>query len=93
MITRQKIPMPSAFPVITTRYELNEETGCMEEKVIDASKVVLPDVETTELRSLLDAGVDVKRVNTKVIKGAQVVTDLSPAEIKQDNKGVNDEDE
>lgn len=93
MIARQKIPMPSAFLVITTRYELNEETGLMEEKVIDASKVVLPDVETTELRSLLDAGVDVKRVNTKVIKGAQIVTDLSPAEVEQDKKGVNDENE
>ena len=90
MIARQKIPMPAAFPIITTRYEVNEN-GQVEEKIIDASKVVLPDVDTTNLRALLDAGVDVKRVNTKVIKGSQIVTDLTPIETKTNNEGVNDE--
>lgn len=90
MIARQKIPMPVAFPIITTRYEVNENNQ-VEEKVIDASKVVLPDVETTDLRALLDAGVDVKRVNTKVIKGTQIVTDLAPAETEKKQEGVNDE--
>ena len=88
MIARQKIPMPPAFPIITTRYEVNENNQ-VEEKIIDASKVVLPDVETTDLRALLDAGVDVKRVNTKILKGTQIVTDLTPTETKQTKEGVN----
>ena len=90
MITRQKIPMPMAFPVVMTRYEVNENNQ-VEEKIIDASKLVLPDVETTDLRALLDAGVDVQRVNTKVIKATQITTDLAPAETETNDEGVDDE--
>lgn len=90
MIARQKIPMPFSFPVITTRYEVNENNQ-VEEKIIDMSKKVLPGVETTDLRALLDAGVDIRRVNTKVLKGSEFVTDLAPVETNQNDEGVNDE--
>lgn len=87
MVPRQKMAMPCAFPAYVTRLEVNEN-NLVEEKTYDLASVVLPDVETTDLETLIDAGVDVKRVNTKILNGNTVVTDLSE-EIKQE--GVNDE--
>ena len=91
MRPRQKMMMPFAFPAIQTRYQVNENNQ-VEELVIDGSKIKLPDVETTDLRALLDAGVDVERVNTKVLKGSQIVTDLSPDETKPNNEGVDNDE-
>lgn len=73
---RQKLFLGSPSSVVLPELRVNEKGG-VELKQIDQSKVVLPDTEVTELRPLLDAGVDVKRVNTKLFNSSAVVTDLS----------------
>lgn len=73
---RQKLFLGSPSSVVLPELKVNEKGG-VELKQIDQSKIVLPDSETTELRPLLDAGVDVKRVNTKLFNSSVFVTDLS----------------
>lgn len=73
---RQKLFLGSPSSVVLPEMRVNEN-GSVELKQVDQSKVGLPDTETTELRPLLDAGVDVKRVNTKLFGSSAIVTDLS----------------
>lgn len=73
---RQKLFLGSPSSVVLPELKVNEKGG-VELKQVDQSKVVLPDTEATELRPLLDAGVDVKRVNTKLFNSSAVVMDLS----------------
>lgn len=43
------------------------ENGAVEIKLVDQSKIPLPDVETTRLSACLAAGVDLKQVPSKVL--------------------------
>lgn len=81
--SRQKIPFAPAFLAFQRIDSLNER-GEIETKVVDMSKVVLPDVETTDISSLLAAGIDPKQVNTRILGAGSVVIDLSPEPEKED---------
>lgn len=80
MRSRQKLPFMSAFPAVLLQLEVDER-GVGRYIAVDQSKVKLPDVEVTDLGLQLKAGVDIKRVNTKILASKSIVTDLSvPAE-------------
>lgn len=75
---RQRIKFVPHFSIVLPRLQTNEN----EETIVsyeDESKGKLPDVSSTRLRDLLDAGVDLKQVNTKLFKPTEVVTDLTTA--------------
>lgn len=76
MRARQKLPVNSAFPSLLTVFDV-DETGRSTLKVVDQSEVKLPDCETTNLALLMKAGVDIKRVDSRIVAGKSVVTDLS----------------
>lgn len=80
---RQRLKFVPHFSIVLPRLQTNEneETTVVYE---DESKGKLPDVSTTRLRDLLEAGVDLKQVNTKIFKPTEVVTDLSTEGDKQD---------
>lgn len=50
------------------------ENGKTEIKLVDQSKSDLPNVETTRLSRLLEAGVDLKQVPSKVLPSPDSVT-------------------
>lgn len=81
--SRQRLKYVPHFSIVLPRLQTNEnqETTVIYE---DESEGKLPDVSTTRLRDLLDAGVDLKQVNTKLFKPTEVVTDLSIEGDKQD---------
>lgn len=76
MRSRQKLPFMSAFPAVLLKLE-SDENGVSRYFAVDQSKIKLPDVEVTDLGLQLKAGVDIKRVNTKILASKSVVTDLS----------------
>lgn len=88
---RQTIKFSSPSAVILPEMQVNEN-GQVDYKQVDQSKKVLPDVETTDLRALLDAGVSLKQVNTKLFGPSGIVTDMSE-EPKQNQQGVNSDEE
>lgn len=60
------------------------ENGKTEIKLVDQSKSDLPDVETTRLSRLLEAGVDLKQVPSKVLPSPDSVTlSVRPEENQQ----------
>lgn len=80
MRSRQKLPFMSAFPAVLLKLEADEKGVCRY-IAVDQSKIKLPDTSVTDLGLQLKAGVDIKRVNTKILASKSVVTDLSvPAE-------------
>ena len=85
---RQKLNMGTASKVVLPELQTNE-LGRSCYKMVDQSAVSLPDVETTDLRACLDAGVPLKQVNTKLFSPESVVVDMSP-EPQETN---NDKDE
>lgn len=50
------------------------ENGKTEIRLVDQSKSDLPDVETTRLSRVLEAGVDLKEVPSKVLPSPDTVT-------------------
>lgn len=72
---RQKLFKGLPFPVVLPTVKTNEldEVEIVYE---DASKATLPDVSTTRLSDLLAAGVDLKEVNTKILKPSMIVTHI-----------------
>lgn len=87
---RQKMQPAAAFPVVFATYETNE-SGQTVRKEVDQSEVELPDSSTTDISSLLAAGIEPRRVNTRILSARSVVTDLSvepqEPETKIDDKG------
>ncbi len=82
---KQKMPCVGYFPSVLPSVEVNE---VQEVSVVyrDASKAELPDPEVTRLGEVLKAGVDLKRVNTKLFKPESVNLELgdSSAELPAD---------
>jgi len=86
MRARQSLPFAGAGLPVLPVLETNENGICTT-KYVDFSKVELPSVETTDLRSCLDAGVNLKQVNTKIFSQSEVITDLSvePKDVDNDD--------
>lgn len=79
MRPRQKLFLAAGGQPVFTRLQKNER-GEYEFKEVNDSKVVLPDCSTTDIQALLEAGIDPKRVSTKIIPSSDIVTDLSVEE-------------
>lgn len=73
---RQKMVSAAAFPVVFPVYETNE-SGETVRKEVNQSELELPDCSTTDISNLLAAGIEPKRVNTKILAPREIVTDLS----------------
>lgn len=84
MIARQHIYLAAGGKPVFSRLQRNE-SGNYQFVDVDDSEVVLPSVDTTDIQSLLDAGIDPKRVDTKIIPSSSVVTDLA-AEVETEIK-------
>lgn len=76
MRARQSLPSCGFNPPVLEKVEANEK-GLCERKLVDYSRIVLPGVETTDLRACIDAGVNLKEMNSKLFGMREVVTDLS----------------
>lgn len=89
MRPRQKLFLAAGGEPVFSRLQRNER-GEYEFKEVNDSKVVLPDCSTTDIQALLEAGIDPKRVNTKIIPSSDIVTDLSVEETQTntDEQGV-----
>lgn len=86
MRARQRMILSPGADVVFERLQQNE-SGQFEFKEVNDSTTVLPDTSTTDIKALLDAGIDPKRVNTKIIPSSSVVTDLSvPEEISNNSE-------
>lgn len=86
--TKQKFC--SAFPYRSfDRVGRFNENGVFCETFVDACSVVLPSPETTDLGKLIDAGIDLKQINTKILNVGSVEL---PEEKQPENKEVTDED-
>ena len=72
---RQSLRRPGGADVVFDVLESNER-GLLVRKVVNQAQVFLPDVETTELSALLAAGVDPKRVNSRIIQSRDITTNL-----------------
>lgn len=79
---RQKLNIGTASTVVLPELHTNELGRSFYEQV-DQANVCLPDVETTDLRACLDAGVPLKQVSTKLFSPDSVVVDMSPEPQKQ----------
>lgn len=93
--SRQSLHRPGGSDVVFDILEANER-GLLVRKLVNQSQVVLPDVETTELSALLAAGVDPKRVNSCIIHGRDVITDLADSSASasdDDSQTLNDKGE
>lgn len=91
MRARQLLPSCGFNNPVLERLEVNEK-GLAERKVVDYSMIVLPGVETTDLRACIDAGVNLKEVNSKLFGVREMVTDLS-AETETKNEGENTDEQ
>ena len=87
---RQKMRCSSPSAVVLPELSVNEEGYAYYKQVNQATKT-LPEVETTDLRALLDAGVSIKQVSTKIFASDKIVTDMSPE--PQNKEGVNNDEE
>lgn len=74
--SRQKLVSAPVFSVVYPVYETNE-SGETVRKEVNQSEVELPDCSTTDISSLLAAGVEPQRVNTKILAPRDIVTDMS----------------
>lgn len=84
MIARQHIYLAAGGKPVFSRLQRNE-SGNYQFVDVDDSEVVLPSVETTDIESLMAAGIDPKRVDTRILSSSSVVTDLS-AEVETELK-------
>lgn len=90
--SRQSLHHPGGSDVVFDVLESNER-GFLERKLVNQSQVVLPDVETTELSALLAAGIDPKRVNSRILQSRDITTDLSelPSDSGDSEQSSNDQ--
>lgn len=79
MRPRQKLFLAAGGEPVFTRLQKNER-GEFEFKEVNDSRQVLPDCSTTDIQSLLEAGIDPKSVNTKIIPSSEIVIDMSVEE-------------
>lgn len=84
---RQRLKISPAFAVYLPRLDTTE-TGEVSVLYRDESSYKLPDVETTRLRTLLESGVDIKQVNTKLFKATEINVELRGEQVNN-NEGVN----
>lgn len=84
---RQRIKPAPVFSCVLPQVKTHED-GAVTIEYVDESKFKLPSPETTRLRDLLDAGIDLKKVNTKLFSPSEIVTDLTEP---QTTPEVNDE--
>lgn len=73
-----------------------DERGVLVRKLVNQAQVVLPDVENTELSALLAAGIDPKRVNSRIIQSRDITTNLidsSASASDDDSQNSNDKGE
>ena len=82
--TKQKFKSSTTFPAIE-RVGAFSETGVYFDKFQNASELKLPDCDSTDLKKLIAAGVDLKQMNTKVIN----VKSVNLPEEKQVNENSN----
>lgn len=78
MRPRQPLAFAGAGLPVLTEFEVGEN-GLVTEKLVDYSQVQLPEVETTDLRACLDAGVNLKEVSSKILSPKEIVVDLASA--------------
>lgn len=79
---RQRIQLAVGGDIVFSRIRQNE-SGQSERYLQNDSTAVLPDVETTDIKALLAAGIDPKQVNTRIVPSQSVVTDLAPEKTEQ----------
>lgn len=84
---RQKMPVSAGFPAVLPQIDVLEN-GEVLLSYKDQSKFKLPDVETTRLRDLLEAGVDLKQVNSKIFPALEITTEIT--DTTNTNNEVND---
>lgn len=88
---RQKLYVSPIFPAILPEIK-SHENGEVSVAYNDESEFKLPDVETTRLRSLLEAGVDLKQVNSKLFGMTETTLQFDNG-TEQSKEGVNDDAE
>lgn len=89
---RQLLHRPGGADVVFDVLEADER-GVLSRKLVNQSKVVLPDVETTELSALLAAGIDPKRVNSRILQSRDITTNLvdSSASVSEDDSQISND--
>lgn len=88
---RQKLYVSPVFPAVLPEIQ-SHENGEVSVAYNDESSFKLPDVETTRLRTLLEAGVDLKQVNSKLF-GMTETTLQFDKEIEQPKEGLENDAE
>lgn len=81
---KQKFSSCCSFPAVE-RVGSFSPSGVYHEEFKDFSSVKLPDCDSTDLGKLIDAGVDLKQMNTKILN----VRSVSLPEEKQTSKTNN----
>ena len=84
---RQNLPVAPAVPAVLPQIEATE-TGEVVLSYKDQSKFVLPDVSATRLRDLLEAGVDLKQVNSKIFPATEVNLEITDVTANNETKEV-----
>lgn len=92
LLFRQKM-VPAEFGIIRLPEVKSLDNGQSELLLRDQSEQVVADPSTTDLKTLLDAGVDLKRVDSKVygIRGEATI-DLGLETDKQDDEPADDKE-
>lgn len=88
---RQKLYVSPVFPAVLPEIK-SHENGEVSVAYNDESDFRLPDVETTRLRTLLEAGVDLKQVNSKLFGMTETTLQFDNG-IEKPKEGVNDDAE
>lgn len=73
---RQNMPVSPACAAVLPQIEVLE-TGEVALTYKDQSKFKLPDVSATRLRDLLEAGVDLKQVNSKIFPATEINLEIT----------------
>lgn len=69
---RQLLPHCVSFGCFLTEVQTNEATGESELKSVNQADFVLPSSDMYDLQTLIKAGVDLKKVNTKILPSTGV---------------------
>lgn len=72
--------------------ETVEEVGDEFRTTYKSDDSVLPDAENFELKKMLDAGVDLKQVSSKLVDNGAIPNFFEDNKNNDENKGVNDEE-
>lgn len=88
---RQRM-IPCAYGAINLPEQRELENGSVEVRLVNQSDFDLPDKSTTNLQDLINAGIDLKRVDSAVFgygSGGDIVTGVPSSEINNNNEGDN----